>query len=378
MTAVGKKRSGPAVSKKRRRDGNWRNLEYPVEGFGKGGDWKRRASSGEVTAYEIDTERGIVRRRGGEVISTHKNAHEYISIYFSVPEKKGFQMHSLVCWAAHGPMPSGCTSVDHIDRDPTNNAASNLRWASAKDQAANKGAKVQRAMLPFVQAPGENLYEFRGFPGFVYSGPSLVITSLCRVVRNGKLSTAESLIGGGYPVIGVKGLGSACLTHRIAWSAYHGPDAAVPKLINHRDGNKKNFAMANLEESDNSHNGFAAHDTGAHDGGKSQRQPVVLRLAPSETGDVWLYDGVNAAEFPSQLAAARALVAAGVCALANVQGTISLCLSKKWSFTVLVDGVATKAWAFRVFSATGRAGTGASEIPCTTPGRAAYSGPSTP
>ena len=334
----------PPLTGKRRRDGNWRNLEYPVEGFGKGGDWKRRPSSGEVTAYEIDVERGIVRRRGGEVVSTHKK--EYVSISLSIiPKRKNFQLHSLVCWAAHGPMPFGCSSVDHIDRDPTHNTASNLRWASAKDQAANRNPGERKAMLPFIQTPGEILCEFRGFPGFVYSGPSLVITTAGRVVRDGKLSTAESMNNSGYPVVGVTGIGSM-LTHRAAWSAYYGPDAEVPKVINHRDGNKKNFAMSNLEESDYSHNGFAAHDTGAHDDGKRRRQPVIIKLTKSETGAAWMYDGVNAAEFPSQSAAARALEASGVCALQDVVAAISSSLRKNISFTVLVDGVPTKAWAF--------------------------------
>ena len=336
----------PPLTRKRRRDGNWRDLEFPVGGFGKGGDWKGRASSGEVTAYEIDTERGIVRRRGGEVLSLSKK-REYVLIGLSSPERKTFQLHSLVCWAAHGPIPSGCSSVDHLDRDPKNNAASNLRWASAKDQAANRGAKVQRAMLPFVKMLNEEMHEFRGFPGFVYSGPSLFFTTAGRIVRGGMLSTAESLGGGGYPAMCVKGLGSRSLIHRIAWSAYHGPDAAVPKLINHRDGNKKNFAMTNLEESDKSRNGFAAHDTGAHDDGKRRRQAVIIKLTPSETGAAWMYDGVNAAEFPSQHAAARALKAAGVCALAHVREAISQSVSRKGSFTVLVNGVPTKAWAFR-------------------------------
>jgi hypothetical protein len=338
----------PPLTMKRRRSERiqrWRNLEYPIGGFGAGGDWKRRASSGEATAYEIDTERGIVRRRGGEVVSTHKK--EYVSISLSInPKRKNFQLHSLVCWAAHGPMPSGCSSVDHIDRDPTNNTASNLRWASAKDQAANRKPSERKAMLPFIQAPGEILCEFRGFPGFSYTGPSLVITTSGRVVRDGKLSTAESMNNSGYPVVGVTGLGSM-LTHRAAWSAYYGPGAVVPKVINHRDGNKKNFAMSNLEESDYSHNGFAAHDTGAHDDGKRRRQPVIIKLTKSETaGGAWMYDGVNSAEFPSQSAAARALEASGVCALQDVVAAISSSLRRNISFTVLVDGVPTKAWAF--------------------------------
>ena len=340
--------------KKRRRSERiqrWRDLEFPVGGFGAGGDWKRRASSGEATAYEIDTELGLVRRRGAEEVTALSKRKEYVNITLSVLPEKGFQLqkcfqlHSLVCWAAHGPMPRGCSSVDHIDRDPKNNADWNLRWASAKEQASNKNHGKRKAMLPFVRMPDEEMHEFRGFPGFAYAGPSLVITTAGRIVRSGKLSQAESLQNG-YPVIAVKGLGMKKM-HRIAWSAYYGADAAVPEVINHRDGNTENFAKANLEKSDSSHNRAHAHDIGSYDGGKRQRQPVVLRLTSSETGEVWQYDGVNDAEFPSQHAAARALVAAGVCALADVRGSINSSISKKCSFAVLVGGVPARAWAFR-------------------------------
>lgn len=335
-------------SRKRRRSGGWKDLELPIGGFGVGGAWKRRMSSGEATAYEIDVDLGIVRRRGGEVVSTFLGAGEYETIKLRIPHKKGFQLHSLVCWAAHGPMPAGCTSVDHLDRGRTNNAAWNLRWASPKDQAANRNpGSGRKPMLPFERAPGEDMHEFLGFPGFAYSGPSLVVTSLGRIVRGGKLSQATSGEKLRYPSIKIAGLGDRLL-HRIAWSAYHGPDEPVPAVINHRDGNTKNFAKANLEESSKSHNAKHAHDIGAFHGSKSQRQPVVIRLTPSETGDVWMYDGVNAAEFPSQHAAARALVAAGACALANVSGSISTCMSNKHAFTVLAGGVPARAWAFRV------------------------------
>lgn len=48
--------------------------------------------------------------------------------------------HKIVCAAFHGPRPSPGHTVDHIDRDPTNNAPENLRWATKAEQLANRVA----------------------------------------------------------------------------------------------------------------------------------------------------------------------------------------------------------------------------------------------
>lgn len=47
-------------------------------------------------------------------------------------------VHRLVCWAFHGPRPSASHCVDHLDGDPFNNAASNLRWVTRAENVANK------------------------------------------------------------------------------------------------------------------------------------------------------------------------------------------------------------------------------------------------
>ncbi|MBE35391.1 MAG: hypothetical protein CMI16_07535 [Opitutaceae bacterium] len=50
----------------------------------------------------------------------------------------GYLVARLVCRAFHGPAPSANHEVDHIDRDRSNSAASNLRWASKKENIANQ------------------------------------------------------------------------------------------------------------------------------------------------------------------------------------------------------------------------------------------------
>jgi hypothetical protein len=53
-------------------------------------------------------------------------------------DKKAYLVHRMVALAFIGPQPSPRHTVDHIDRDPKNNAVENLRWASHEEQQRNK------------------------------------------------------------------------------------------------------------------------------------------------------------------------------------------------------------------------------------------------
>lgn len=52
--------------------------------------------------------------------------------------KHNIGFHVLVCEAFHGPRPSSEHEVAHWDGNPTNNRADNLRWATARENAADR------------------------------------------------------------------------------------------------------------------------------------------------------------------------------------------------------------------------------------------------
>ena len=64
-----------------------------------------------------------------------------------------FGIHEIVCKAFYGPPPSPTHTVDHIDRDPYNNKAENLRWATKQEQATNR--ESVRAVEAYVLESNE-------------------------------------------------------------------------------------------------------------------------------------------------------------------------------------------------------------------------------
>ena len=314
----------------------WCDLPSPEDCKG----WQARAArDGRPLRYKADLNSGEIWKVDGDgtpckLMSIHAKDKTGVDGYYSInltfpgAKRKTFLLHALICWAAKGPMSLGCSSVDHLDRNPKNNKAINLSWASTTQQAANRRPGGRKKMLPFVQEPGEVLYQYLGSPGVgAYSGPSLVFTSLRRIVRDGKLSQAIS-VDGGYPRIKVQGR-MQCV-HRLAWAAYH-PGEEVPRVIDHVNGIKTDWRESNLRASNSSHNGTAAHDIGAFAGTKSERQAVQIFANRERQGVPWVYG--------SRAAAAKALGAD--------RGNIGQSVRVGCAFTGTRDGVKTKFWASR-------------------------------
>lgn len=77
---------------------------------------------------------------------------------------RGHRVHRLVLSNIVGPPPGAGFTVDHRNRDRSDNRVSNLRWATLVEQAANK---KQRACSSVRSTQGELVLEFNSVPAAI-------------------------------------------------------------------------------------------------------------------------------------------------------------------------------------------------------------------
>ena len=78
---------------------------------------------------------GRLRRNNGVTSYGTEDGPSYFKTYFN---RRNLKVHRIVCETFHGPPPSELHTVDHINRDGRCNAADNLRWATKREQIANR------------------------------------------------------------------------------------------------------------------------------------------------------------------------------------------------------------------------------------------------
>ena len=212
-------------------------------------------------------------------------------------KKKKHKMHRLVCEAFHGPSPSKEEIfVDHIDGNPSNNKASNLRWVSHarnvqlsyennKDRKSNafktskpvKGRKVgtlewtsyagsSDAARSLSLSPGNVSEVARGdckhTGGFEFEWDepnevACLVGEVWKDVEDSKVSSfgryrdsrgivkTPSPQASGYVVVMVKKKNH--YIHRLVCEAFHGPSPSKEEIfVDHIDGNPSNNKASNL------------------------------------------------------------------------------------------------------------------------------------
>jgi hypothetical protein len=68
---------------------------------------------------------------------TDKDGYQHVTLRKDGADKR-FAVHVIVCTAFHGPRPSDRHQAAHNDGDPGNNRVSNLRWATPKENQADR------------------------------------------------------------------------------------------------------------------------------------------------------------------------------------------------------------------------------------------------
>lgn len=87
------------------------------------------------------------------VFGSNANGYRLITI-----GGKSYIAHRVICEVFHD-NPENKPTVDHIDRNRSNNRADNLRWATAKEQRENSSAVINRLPYSVRQCENRPLYD---------------------------------------------------------------------------------------------------------------------------------------------------------------------------------------------------------------------------
>lgn len=112
------------------------------------------SSAGEVKRITPDK----YGRLSGTPMKASSDSDGYLQVNLFGPNgKRTVKIHRAVCDAFHGPRPSGDHEVAHGDGARQNNRSENLRWATRKENAADRdlhGRTVRGDTHPARTKPG--------------------------------------------------------------------------------------------------------------------------------------------------------------------------------------------------------------------------------
>ena len=157
---------------------------------------------------------------------------------YVVTGSKHWRVHVLVAKAFLGPQPSANHTVDHIDRNRSNNNVNNLRWANKQEQVENRNKNRTRTdVVGGADYPGE---EFRQT-----CLPFTMVSQFGRVLnsKSNKKYTPTPNAGSDYART------SDRLVHRLVAHAFPeivGAPTLPDMTVDHIDRNKSNNRADNL------------------------------------------------------------------------------------------------------------------------------------
>lgn len=273
--------------------------------------WKNMKSLG-FTNYSASNFGTIRNDVTGKILKVSKNSKGYnrISLPDDSGKEKNLAHHRLIALTFLGEPVESNASVDHINRDRSDNKLSNLRWATSQEQAQNKShfngklpKKVEQcnsdgtlitlwnsrqeaakelniSVSGIAQCCRGNTDNYKGFlwrdhilkpedeeiwkccvdPNFA----GFSVSSLGRV-RTPANTISYGAKSGGYKMVyaPVDGVTKCRAVHSLIAECFLGEQDL---FVNHKDGDKSNNVLENLEYVTQSQNTQHAFDIGLHPG----------------------------------------------------------------------------------------------------------------
>lgn len=220
----------------------------------------------EFEGYEVSTEGRIRNKKTALLLTQTKNCSGYA---VSSIRNKNIKFHKIV---AENFLPNfyNKKTVEHIDDNKMNNKIYNLKWATHKEQQKYIIEKKSRKSYKNIPIGISNLKSLEGEEWKIITEfPEYQISSTGRIkypIRKGKKPYKKRIAyggksGDGYKVFEFRNneYKRKIALHRIiAITFIDNPNGY--KIVNHKDGNKTNNSIENLEWCSRSQNTQHAYD----------------------------------------------------------------------------------------------------------------------
>jgi len=213
--------------------------------------------------YFFQDDKKTIVNKHNHVIKPQKTGN-YLRVKLT-DGKKQF-LHRLIAITFLGYPPNKDYVVDHIDRNPENNNIENLRWVTKSENSKNR--RIVYTGKKIKQNNNQKLYEIK------YNEKYTHIYKGYRITEKGDIYSLKSenylkirVNPSGYPTVSMssgprdKHESMNFLVHRLVASTFISNPNNLAQ-VNHKDGNKLNYDISNLEWCSPSENSQHAHDLG--------------------------------------------------------------------------------------------------------------------
>lgn len=261
--------------------------------------------------YEVSNKGRVRNGHTKRHLSLHVNEDGYVSV--GLKGKKTYFVHRLVGTLFVNQNMVTHNEINHIDGDKQNNASENLEWCTRKqnqNHASRTGLnnpkrRSKRKVVNYVD--GEIWRDIPSHPGYR-------ISNFSRISKDGYLVSQHY-----YVYKRVKLNGKNFQVHRLTATTFLPNPDNLP-VVNHKDGNKVNNSLDNLEWVSYSENTQHANDTG------------LIKYTKAQKINQYNLDGDYMKTWDSISSAARATNISKHSIIKCLKGIFSTAGSYRWEY----------------------------------------------